>query len=330
MSDRELVTIDPATLKELGRVPIFTNEEIKRKLALAREAFSKKWSGLDFDSRSEHLLQLLNLIEERKEALTRLISMEVGKPLRESEREVMNALNIVLPDADLDFAARAVVWGSNVNAGQFCASVERVYVHSEIMEPFTERVVGLVKKLRVGNGMDPDVDMGPQVSRSQLNIVIRQVEGAVMDGARVLTGGGVYDSGPLSEDFFYRPTVLVDVTHDMEVMREETFGPVTPIISFDSIDEAVTLSNDCRYGLGASMFTRDEALADSIASRLDAGMVWINEPLFAAPAHPWVVRKDSGMGFELGRLGILEFMKPRYTNSQYINSDKPRAWWYPY
>ena len=153
---------------------------------------------------------------------------------------------LVLDDADVDVASSAAVWGAFVNAGQACLSVERCYVHRSLCESFAQACAEKTKKLRVGNGIDPHTDVGPMIQERQVRIVESHVEDAKSRGARVLTGGTrMPELGPN----YYAPTVLADVTHDMRIMREETFGPVLPVMACNDVDEAVGLANDSEYGL---------------------------------------------------------------------------------
>ncbi len=169
---------------------------------------------------------------------------------------------LVLDDVDIDVASSAAVWGAFVNAGQACLSVERCYVHRSLYEEFLRACVEKTNKLRVGNGLDLQTDVGPMIHERQLQIVEAHVEDAVARGARLLAGGSRLLA--LGKNF-YKPTVLADVTHEMRIMREETFGPVLPVSAFDSDDEAVRLANDSEFGLAASVWTR------SVAARRAAG-----------------------------------------------------------
>lgn len=237
---------------------------------------------------------------------------------------------IVLDDADIDFAAMAAVWGSTTNCGQFCSSIERVYVQDTIFDTFVLKAKEYCEKIKVGNGLDPIVEMGPVVNDVQYNKVIEQIQDAVQRGATIITGGGAYTNGELAKGWFIQPTVIVDLTNDMKIVQEETFGPLVRIMKFHTIDEAIALANDSKYGLGASVITQNEELAKYIADELDVGMVWINEPLLSNEYCPWIARKNSGLGYELGELGIREFVRSKIINSQFIGNNTLRGWWYPY
>ena len=237
---------------------------------------------------------------------------------------------IVMDDADIDFAAMAAVWGSTTNCGQFCSSIERVYVQDTIYDAFVQKAKVFSETIKVGNGLDPAVEMGPVVNEQQFNKVLAQINEAVQMGATVVTGGGAYASGELANGWFIQPTVIVDLTSDMSIVKEETFGPVIRVLKFASVDEAIGMANDSEFGLGASVITQDEELARYIAGKLDVGMVWINEPLLSNEFCPWIARKNSGIGYELGELGIREFVKSKIINSQYANNNAFRGWWYPY
>src|SRR5258708_4674641 len=179
---------------------------------------------------------------------------------------------IVLEDADVDVASSAAVWGAFMNAGQTCLSIERCYVHQRIYEPFLKACVEKTSRLRVVNGADATTDIGPLIHQPQLKIVREHVEDAVASGARLLAGGRTLpELGPN----FFAPTIVSEVTHNMRIMREETFGPVLPVRSFRNDDEAVALANDSEFGLAASIWTsrrkRGEALAARVAARTVMG-----------------------------------------------------------
>jgi len=235
---------------------------------------------------------------------------------------------LVLEDADIDVASSGAVWGAFVNAGQTCLSVERCYVHRKLYGAFLEACASKARQLRLGNGMNDEIDVGPMIHERQLAIVEQQVEEARSRGARVFVGGmRRRDLGPN----FYAPTVIGDVTREMQIMRGETFGPVLPIMAFDSEDEAVSLANDSDYGLAASIWTRDRARAENIAARLQAGTVMINDTIscFGISEAPHGGVKSSGIGRTHGKFGLEEMVRIKYIDSDRLPSLK-KIWWYGY
>jgi len=235
---------------------------------------------------------------------------------------------LVLDDADIEIASRGAVWGAFVNAGQACLSVERCYVHRSLYEPFLEACVRLTRELRVGNGMDPETDVGPLIHQRQLLNVEAQVEDARVQGARVLVGGKRL---PEIGENFYSPTVLADVTHEMRIMREETFGPVLPVMPFDSDDEAVRFANDSEYGLAASVWTRDRTRGEALARRIQAGTVMVNDVVscFGISEAPHGGVKASGIGRSHGRFGLEEMVRIKYLDSDRLPGME-KIWWYGY
>lgn len=234
---------------------------------------------------------------------------------------------VVAADAPLERTARGLVWGAFMNTGQTCASIERVYAEEAIYEPLVARVVELTAELRVGNPLDPQVDMGPMTTAEQRQVVNEHVREALAGGARALTGGMV----PEGAGFFYPPTVLVDVTDEMRVMREETFGPVLPIVRVRDLDEAVARANASRFALTASVWTRSPAIARRLERELAAGVVTVNEHLvsFAEATASWGGLKESGIGRSHGWYGLLELC-----NIKYVARDRggrpAMPWYYPY
>ena len=235
---------------------------------------------------------------------------------------------IVLEDADIDVASSGAVWGAFVNAGQACLSVERCYVHKDIYAKFLSACVEKTAQLRVGNGMHDGTDLGPLIHERQLHIVEQHVQNAVSQGARLLIGGERLTSlGPN----FYAPTVLADVNHQMSIMREETFGPVLPVMAFNSVVEAVRLANDSEYGLAASVWTRNRARGEKIARQIQAGTVMINDAVscFGISEAPHGGIKASGIGRTHGRFGLEEMVRVKYIDSDMLPGIK-KPWWYGY
>jgi acyl-CoA reductase-like NAD-dependent aldehyde dehydrogenase len=233
---------------------------------------------------------------------------------------------IVLEDAHIENAARGAVWGAFANCGQSCAAVERCYVNETVSQKFTDAVVAETKRLQQSG--DKQSDLGPMSSEQQLRVVERHVYEATAQGALALTGGERTSdaAGP-----FFPPTVLINVNQEMNVMREETFGPVLPIMKFKTDDEAIRLANDSLYGLTASVWTNDLARGKRIAEQIDAGTVMINEALYvhAVGQTPWGGVKHSGFGRTHGRAGLLELV-----NQQHIHVNHfawvPDVWWFNY
>jgi acyl-CoA reductase-like NAD-dependent aldehyde dehydrogenase len=235
---------------------------------------------------------------------------------------------LVLDDADIDVASSAAVWGAFLNAGQTCLSVERCYVHRSLHKAFTRACVEKAKKLAIGSGLEPGTDVGPMIHERQLQIVESHVEDAKARGAKVLAGGCRL---PELGRNFYVPTVLAGVTHEMRIMREETFGPVLPVMAFDSDDQAIQLANDSEYGLAASVWTRDRARGERLARRIQAGTVMVNDLVscFGISEAPHGGVKSSGIGRTHGPFGLEEMVRMKYVDVDRMPGMK-KVWWYGY
>ena len=211
---------------------------------------------------------------------------------------------IVLSDADIEQAAEFAARNSFRNAGQVCVSTERIYVHEAIADRFEEAMIRSTRAMKVGAGTESDVRIGPMVSTRQRDHVLRQINQAVSDGARVLYGNDGHHGN------WIMPTILTDLPSDHAIMVDETFGPVACIVRVKDDDEAVTKANDTRFGLGAAVFG-ESAHAAAVARRLEAGMVGINRGCGGAKGSPWVGARQSGHGFHGGRAGHRQFTQTR-------------------
>jgi acyl-CoA reductase-like NAD-dependent aldehyde dehydrogenase len=233
---------------------------------------------------------------------------------------------IVAEDADLDVAVPGVAWAALLNSGQVCTSTERVYVQESIASSFIERITQYARGLRLGPGIEPDTDLGPIIGERYRDKIEAQVTEAKAQGASILTGG--QRPPHLDRGYFYEPTVLTNVDHSMAIMHEETFGPAIPIMKYRSFDEAIALANDSKYGLGANLYTHDPLKAKCFFEEVEAGTLWINDPLTDNDAGPFGGFKMSGMGRELGEEGLDEFRETKHVHWDFEGGAKP--WWYPY
>jgi acyl-CoA reductase-like NAD-dependent aldehyde dehydrogenase len=235
---------------------------------------------------------------------------------------------IVLDDADPERAANGAAWGGLANSGQICLSVERVYVTEPVYDPFVASLTERVSGLRQGTDRPPHTrEIGAMTSPAQVDKVEEHIRDAVEKGARVACGGSRRDG---AGDFF-EPTVLVDVDHSMKVMRDETFGPVIPVMKVADEDEAVRLANDSRYGLAASVFGEREH-AERVARHLEAGAVNVNDVLvnylaYDVPMSGW---KDSGIGSRWGRDGIRKYCRTESLVVTRFARGKSEPLWFPY
>ncbi|WP_397541943.1 aldehyde dehydrogenase family protein [Roseovarius salis] len=232
---------------------------------------------------------------------------------------------IVTAEAPLDVAVAGAATAAFHLSGQICTSTERFFVHDAVHDDFVEGLAGMARKLRVGNGLERS-EIGPLVNEATRDKVARLVDGAVANGAQLVCGGRVPPGR--NTGWFYEPTVLTGVTPAMEIMREEVFGPVAAIVRVGSLDEALEHANDSDFGLGASLFTTSLQEAMEAYDRLEAGMVWVNNPLIDNDALPFGGWKMSGLGRSLSRIGLDSF---RQTKMGVIDwKPEIQDWWYPY
>lgn len=233
---------------------------------------------------------------------------------------------IVDEGVDVGVAAQGAVWACFLNMGQVCTSPERFFVVGKVFDEFVERFVAAAKALRIGDPLGPDVDLGPMISAGQREKVERKVAEALAGGARLVLGGRRPER--LAKGYFYEPTALVDVTPRMALMREETFGPVAPLVRCADIDEAIALADASEFGLGASIYTNNLEHAMRAAESIHAGTFWINDPLTDNDAAPFGGMRRSGIGRELGGEGIEDFRDAKHVHMDYVVGAKP--YWYPY
>jgi succinate-semialdehyde dehydrogenase/glutarate-semialdehyde dehydrogenase len=226
------------------------------------------------------------------------ISMELGG----------NAPFIVFNDADLDAAVEGAIASKYRNTGQTCVCTNRLLVQAKVYDAFTEKLVAAVSKMRVGDGLKTDVQQGPLIDEAAVQKVEEHIHDAVTKGARIVLGGKRHELGGT----FFQPTILCDVTSQMLVAREETFGPVAPIFRFETDNEAVQMANDTEFGLASYFYTRDMGRVWRVAEALEYGMVGINTGLISTEIAPFGGVKESGIGREGSRYGIEEFVEVKY------------------
>jgi len=233
---------------------------------------------------------------------------------------------LVMPSAPVEMAARGATFAAYLNCGQVCTSAERFFVHEDIYEAFVEKLVSYSRALRIGNGLDK-IDMGPMVSAKERDRYEGILQRAVDQGAKVASGGG--RPAALNTGWFVEPTVLTGVNPVMDIMNEESFGPSAPICKVSSLDEAIELANNSKFGLGSTIYTADLNEAMRTVNGIETGMVWVNAPLLDNDAGPFGGRKMTGMGRQLGAEGLDTF---RHTKLAMIDpgANDQDFWWFPY
>jgi betaine-aldehyde dehydrogenase len=233
---------------------------------------------------------------------------------------------VIAPDAPIETAVRALAYAALINTGQVCTSTERVYVHEDLIGQFSEELAHFVSGLRLGNGLDENTDIGPMIRNRFREAVEGQLKEARSRGARVLVGGDRPEN--LKRGFFLRPAVVTNVNHEMRLMREETFGPIIPLMAYKTFDEAIALANDSDYGLGASLMSNDPRLVKRFFEEVKAGTIWINDPLTDNFAGPFGGMKMSGLGRELGQEGFDEYQQVKHVHWDVEGGIK--KYWFPY
>ena len=256
--------------------------------------------------------------DERVRKVTFTGSTEVGKLLMRDAADTMKKISlelgghaplIVMEDADLDKAVEGIIASKFRNAGQTCVCTNRVYVHASIEKTVLEKLDAAVRKLRVGNGLEEGVDIGPLIDHPAIEKVEAHVQDAVERGGYVTQGGDNLQSG---HGYYYQPTVIANATDSMLCMNEETFGPVVPVASFKSEEEAIKRANNTPFGLAAYVFTESISEAIRISEALEYGIIGLNDGSPSTPQAPFGGFKESGLGREGGPQGIEEFLETKY------------------
>jgi succinate-semialdehyde dehydrogenase/glutarate-semialdehyde dehydrogenase len=248
-------------------------------------------------------------------------STEVGKQLMRGAADQVKRISlelgghapfIVFPDADPEVGAKIAVMGKFRNNGQVCIAPSRFYVHKDVQKKFTEATVEFAKALKLGNGLDAGVEIGPMFEKKAMEGTQRLIDDAKKTGAKILTGGG--KSSRFEKGYFFEPTVLSDLSMDAKIMTEEPFAPVMPLLDFSKLDDVIRAANNTKYGLAAYVFTNDLTVAWRMAEGLEAGIIGINDPVPATPQCPFGGMKESGYGRELGHEGLEAYLETKYVS----------------
>jgi acyl-CoA reductase-like NAD-dependent aldehyde dehydrogenase len=274
--------------------------------------------------------------DDRVDCIAFTGSVETGKRIARVAAERVARINlelggkdpfIVLPDVahTIDVAAKGGAWAAFLNAGQVCTSAERFYVLEPVYDDYLAAFVDYTKTLRIGDPLDPETDIGPLISAKQRDKVAAQVEAAVASGAELVTGG---DGADRDRGYFFAPAVVTGAPAETDLLREETFGPVAPIVPVKTLDEAIELANSTRFGLGCNVYTKDLDAIVRCMREIKAGTVWFNDPLTDNDAGPFGGMKQSGLGRELGQEGLEAFQETKHVHLE--TRIAPKEWWYPY
>ena len=273
--------------------------------------------------------------DERVDCVAFTGSVETGKKVAVACAQRVARANLEMGGKDpfivcsdvadgIDVAAKGGAWAAYLNAGQVCTSAERFYVMRDVYDDYLREFVDYTESLVLGDPLDPQTDIGPMVSARQREKVLHQVERAVAAGAELVTGG----SAPEGRGHFFSPAVVTGAPGDTDLLREETFGPVAPIVPVSSLDEAIELANATRYGLGCNVYTRDLKTVVRCMREIKAGTVWFNDPLTDNDAGPFGGMKQSGLGRELGEEGLEAFQETKHVHIE--TEVAAKEWWYPY
>jgi succinate-semialdehyde dehydrogenase/glutarate-semialdehyde dehydrogenase len=248
-------------------------------------------------------------------------STEVGKQLMRRAADQVKRLSlelgghapfIVFPDADPEVVAKAAVVGKFRNNGQVCISPSRFFVHKDVEKKFTEAAVEAAKALKLGNGLDAGIEVGPMFEKKAMDNTLALIADAKQKGANVLTGGKRSDR--FEKGYFFEPTVLKGLSPDTKMLTEEPFAPVMPVLDFSKLDDVIAAANNTRYGLAAYVFTNDLTVAWKMAEGIEAGIIGLNDPVPATPQCPFGGMKESGLGRELGHEGLEAYLETKYVS----------------
>ena len=274
--------------------------------------------------------------DERVDGVAFTGSVETGKRIAAVCAERIARVNLEMGGKDpfivcsdvaerIDVAAKGGAWAAFLNAGQVCTSAERFYVMNDVYDDYLQAIVEYTGGLVIGDPTDSKTDIGPMVSALQREKVRDQVDAAVAAGAEVVVGA---DNGGQERGHFFAPAVITGAPAETELLREETFGPVAPIVRVKGLDEAIELANSTRFGLGANIYTGDLKTMVRCMREIKAGTVWFNDPLTDNDAGPFGGFKQSGLGRELGQEGLEAFQETKHVHVE--TEIAPKEWWYPY
>jgi succinate-semialdehyde dehydrogenase/glutarate-semialdehyde dehydrogenase len=248
-------------------------------------------------------------------------STEVGKQLMRGAADQIKRISlelgghapfIVFPDADPEVGAKIAVAGKFRNNGQVCIAPSRFFVHKDVQKKFTEAAVEFSRALKLGNGLDAGVEIGPMFEKKALDQTLDMVEDARKCGAQVLTGGKRSDR--FDKGYFFEPTVLTNLSPNARIMTDEPFAPIMPLLDFSKLDDVIAAANNTKYGLAAYVFTNDLSVAWKMAEGIEAGIIGINDPVPATPQCPFGGMKESGMGRELAHEGLEAYLETKYVS----------------
>jgi succinate-semialdehyde dehydrogenase/glutarate-semialdehyde dehydrogenase len=259
-------------------------------------------------------------------------STEVGKTVIKDCAEYMKKVSlelggscplIVSSKCNLDDAVKGATRRTFRNMGQICIAINRIYVEEPIYHDFLEAFVVATQKLTIGNGLErPDADLGPMANKAGIEKTQEHIQDAVQKGAKMVCGGKRPDGEEFKKGYFFLPTILADVTHDMLIMREETFGPAVGVMPYKTLDDAIDYANSTNYGLASYVYTNDLHEADEFAYKLDSGNVAINNPDAGVINAPYGGFKESGMGYEHGPEGLEQYLMAKHVRIRYYNRMK--------